>query len=49
MIGIKLRIYATLGVGEITQGACAESEEHGGQNPGEDQYLGVVRNGKPEE
>lgn len=33
-----------MGVGEITQEAGVESEEHGGQIPGEEQYLGVVRN-----
>lgn len=44
MIGRKLRICANLGVGEITQEACVESEEYGGQNAGIDQFLGVVRN-----
>lgn len=37
------RIGAPLAVGEGTQQACG-SEEHGGQNPGEDQYLEVVTN-----
>ena len=41
MICIKFRICATLGVDEITQNACAGSEEQGGQSPSEDQYLGA--------
>ena len=44
MIGRKLRICANLGVGEITQEACVESEGYGGQNARIDQFLGVVKN-----